>query len=196
MREFERESARGRTRFLTARDSGSGNRRQLPWYGKQYLDQATTFFFYNFPTDRSAKDLWFCFWSFGKVADVYIPIRRDRRDRRFGFVRMLNISNVKDMERKLNQIMLDSYYLKVKLAENMKREREVTSSGQYKQVEKQWIRKDSKVTPGRSYAQVVAGYRRAIEEEKSSTNGVKQVVTKKGKEAMEKVREKGTSSRE
>ncbi|GLT79034.1 hypothetical protein SLA2020_505440 [Shorea laevis] len=195
-RELERESARVRTRFSTARDSGSGNRRRLTRFGKQYLDQATTFFFYNFPADRSAKDLWFCFWSFGKVADVYIPARRDRRGRRFGFVRMLNISNIKDMERKLNQIKLDSYHLKVKIAENMKREREASSSGQHMQKEKQWIRKDSKVSPERSFAQVVTGYRNAIEEGNSSTSGVKQGVTKKGKEAMEKAREKSTSLRE
>ncbi|GLT87518.1 hypothetical protein SLE2022_055970 [Rubroshorea leprosula] len=71
----ERESARVRARFSTAKDSGA--RRRLPRFGKGFLEQATTFFFYDFPEDRSAKDLWFCFWSYGKVVDVYIPTRRD-----------------------------------------------------------------------------------------------------------------------
>ncbi|GKV41325.1 hypothetical protein SLEP1_g48872 [Rubroshorea leprosula] len=173
MRGLERDSARVRARFPTAKDSGSGIRRQLPRYGKQYLGQATSYFFYDFPVDHSAKDLWYCFWSFGKVADVYIPARRDRRGRWFGFVRMLNVSNVKEMERKLNQIKIDSYHLKVKLAENMKRGREGTLLGQQKSLEKQWIRRDSKVTPGKTYAQVVAGNMGALEEGKSSTNGVK-----------------------
>ncbi|GKV32441.1 hypothetical protein SLEP1_g41050 [Rubroshorea leprosula] len=38
---------------------------------------------------------------------------------------MLEVSDVKDMERKLNQIRLDYYHLKVKLVVNMKRGKEV-----------------------------------------------------------------------
>ncbi|GLT52598.1 hypothetical protein SLA2020_259300 [Shorea laevis] len=86
--------------FSTAKDSGA--RRWLLGFGKRFLEQATTFFFYDFPEDRLAKDLWFSFWSYGKVADVYIPTRRDRRGRRFGFVRMLGLSDVKEMEERLN----------------------------------------------------------------------------------------------
>ncbi|GLT95902.1 hypothetical protein SLE2022_135570 [Rubroshorea leprosula] len=127
---------------------------------------------------------------------MYILARRDWRGCQFGFVCMLNVSNVKDMERRLNQIKLDSYHLKVKLAENMKKGREVTLLGQHKQLEKQWIRRDSKVTPGKTYAQVVARNTGALEEGKSSTNGVKQVVAKKGKEAMEDVGEEGLRLRE
>ncbi|GKV24793.1 hypothetical protein SLEP1_g34360 [Rubroshorea leprosula] len=185
MRELERDSARVRARLPTAKDSGSGIRRQLPRYGKQYLGQATSYFFYDFPADQSAKDLWYCFWSFGKVADVYIPAKRDRRGRRFGFVRMLNVSNVREMERKLNQIKIHSYHLKVKLAENMKKGREGTLLGNHKQLEKQWIRRDSKVTPGKTYAQVVAGDMGSLEQGQSSNNGVQQGVAKKGNEAME-----------
>ncbi|GLU07994.1 hypothetical protein SLE2022_249290 [Rubroshorea leprosula] len=196
MRELERESARVRARFPTAKDSGSGIRRQLPRYGKQYLGQATSYFFYDFPADQSAKDLWYCFWSFGKVADVYIPAKRDRRGRRFGFVRMLNVSNVREMERKLNQIKIDSYYLNVKLAENMKRGREETVLGQHKQLEKKWIRRDSKVSPGKTYAQVVAGNMGALEEGKSSTNGAKQGVAKKGNGVMENAGEEVLRVRE
>ncbi|GLT98876.1 hypothetical protein SLE2022_163510 [Rubroshorea leprosula] len=163
----ERESARVRARFSTAKDSGA--RRRLPGFGKGFLEQATTFFFYDFPEDRSAKDLWFCFWSYGKVVDVYIPTRRDRRGRRFGFVRMSGAFDVKDMERRLNQIWLDYYRLKVKLAENMKKGRDEIRAAQNGRDKKQWVRRDMMVRPGRSYAQAVAANLGAIAEGLSST---------------------------
>ncbi|GLU00004.1 hypothetical protein SLE2022_174020 [Rubroshorea leprosula] len=176
-----RERARVRDRFPTARDSGSGfRRRRLPGYGKHFIGQATTYFFYDFPAKLSAKDLWYRFWSFGKVADVYIPERRDRRGRRFGFVRMAEVSDAKDMERKLNQIWLDSYRLKVKLAENMKSERErIFRGSQQKQTTEQWIRRDRKVSPGLTYAQIVTGKIMASDEGEAMTQVLEQAVVQK-----------------
>ncbi|GLT95391.1 hypothetical protein SLE2022_130750 [Rubroshorea leprosula] len=184
---MERGSARVKGRFPAAKDSGSGTKRQLPGYGRQFLAQVTTYFFYDFPADRSVKDMWFCFWSFGKVADVFIPARRDRRGRRFGFVRMAEVSDAKDMEHRLNQIWLGSYHLKVKLAGNMKRERGVFATNQNRQVEKKWIRRERKVTPEVTYAQVVAGNVVASEEGMSSNNDVRQVESTKGMESVVEV---------
>ncbi|GKV48812.1 hypothetical protein SLEP1_g55604 [Rubroshorea leprosula] len=99
---MERERARVRDRFSTVRDSSSGFRRRLPRYGKHFIGQATTYFFYDFLVNHSAKDLWYSFWSFGKVADVYIIERRDRRGRRFGFVRM---SEASDEGESLNHVL-------------------------------------------------------------------------------------------
>ncbi|GLU17751.1 hypothetical protein SLE2022_341070 [Rubroshorea leprosula] len=174
MRERERESARVRARFSTAKDSGA--RRRLPGFGKGFLEQATTFFFYDFPEDRSAKDLWFCFWSYGKVVDVYIPTRRDRRGRRFGFARMAGAFDVKDMERRLNQIWLDSYRLKVKVAENMKEGKVEYRVAQNRREEKQWVRRDARVRPGRSYVQAVAASPGAVAEGLSSNKGNRQLM--------------------
>ncbi|GKV29704.1 hypothetical protein SLEP1_g38608 [Rubroshorea leprosula] len=148
-----RESAGFRAWFSIARDSGKGFGRQLPGYGRQFMGQVTTYFFYDLPENRTAKDLWYSFWSYRKVVDVYIPARRDKRGRRFAFVRMCEISNVFDMERKLNHICIDSYRLKVKLADNVKRGKEVQLGGKNKQQEKQWFRVDRKVSPGVIYAQ-------------------------------------------
>ncbi|GKV46286.1 hypothetical protein SLEP1_g53278 [Rubroshorea leprosula] len=156
---MERGSARVKARFPAAKDSA----------------------------DRLVKDMWFCFWSFGKVVDVYIPTRRDWRGRRFGFVRMTEVSDAKDMEQKLNQIWLGSYHLKVKLAGNMKREREVSARNPNRQFEKKWIRRESKVTPGMTYAHVVAGNVVASEEGMSSNKDVRQDEITKGKEQVEDV---------
>ncbi|GKV41009.1 hypothetical protein SLEP1_g48590 [Rubroshorea leprosula] len=178
----ERESARVRARFSTAKDSGAW--RWLLGFGKGLLEQATTFFFYDFPEDRLAKDLWFCFWSYGKVVDVFIPTRRDRRGRQFGFVRMSSAFDVKDMERRLNQIWLDSYCLKVKLAENMKKGKDETRVAQNRREEKQWVRRDRKVSPRRSYAQAVAANLGVIVDGLSSNNGVRQLMAMRGMEEI------------
>ncbi|GKV47369.1 hypothetical protein SLEP1_g54274 [Rubroshorea leprosula] len=72
------------------------------------------------------------------------------------------------MERKLNQIWLDSYRLKVQLAENMKSGREGMARGrQQKQTTAQWVRRDRKVSPGITYAQIVAGKTKAYDEGES-----------------------------
>ncbi|GKU93949.1 hypothetical protein SLEP1_g7498 [Rubroshorea leprosula] len=183
---MERESARVRDRFPTARDSGSGFRRRLPGYGKHFIGQATTYFFYDFPVNYSAKDLWHRFWSFGKVADVYIPERRDRRGRRFGFVRMSEVSDAEGMERKLNQIWLGSYRLKVKLAGNMKSGREGMSRGrQQQQTTAKWFRRDRKVSPGLTYAQIVAGKLKASDEGESLHHVEEQVAVQRVLEKKE-----------
>ncbi|GKV09904.1 hypothetical protein SLEP1_g21338 [Rubroshorea leprosula] len=188
----ERESARVWTRRPATRDSGNGLRRWLPGFGKQYLGQATSFFFYDFPKESFAKDLWFCFWSYGKVADVYIPARWDRRGCRFGFVRMSEVSDVTDMERKLNEIWLGSYHLKVKVADNMKRGKEGTMVRQKSQIEKKWIRRDNKVNPRVTYAQVVAGIMDAIEDRNSSAHDLRQVsVLKENEPTGKRIAEDG-----
>ncbi|GKV22565.1 hypothetical protein SLEP1_g32427 [Rubroshorea leprosula] len=132
---MERGSARVKVRFPAAKDSGSGTKRQLPGYGRQFLAQVTMYFFYDFLADCSVKDMWFCFWSFGKVADVFIPARRDRRGGHFGFVHMSEVSNVKDMEHKLNQIWLGSYHLKVVAGNVVASEEGVSSNNDVRQVE-------------------------------------------------------------
>ncbi|GKV09841.1 hypothetical protein SLEP1_g21281 [Rubroshorea leprosula] len=182
----ERESARVWTRRPAARDSGNGLRRWLPGFGKQYLGQATSFFFYDFPEDSSAKDLWFCFGSYGKVADVYIPARRDRRGRRFGFVRMSEVSNVTEMERKLNQIWLGSYHLKVKVADSMKKGKEGSMVRHKAQIEKKWIKRDNKVNPKVTYAQVVTGNMAEVEDRNSTANALRHVSALKENESIGK----------
>ncbi|GKU98995.1 hypothetical protein SLEP1_g11917 [Rubroshorea leprosula] len=117
MRELARDSARVRARFLTAKDSGSGIRRQLPRWQMCIFQQCA-------------------------------------------------------IEEAVGLVLF------------------------HKQLEKQWIRRDSKVTPGKTYAQVVVGNMGALKEGKSSTNGIKQVVAKKGKEAMEDAGEEGLRLRE
>ncbi|GKU94752.1 hypothetical protein SLEP1_g8196 [Rubroshorea leprosula] len=85
---------------------------------------------------------------------------------------MLGVSDVKDMERRLNQIWLDFYHLKVKLVENMKKGKDETRMAHNRREEKQWVRRGNKVSSGRSYAQAVADNLGAIEDGLSWNNGL------------------------
>ncbi|MCI42544.1 endonuclease/exonuclease/phosphatase family protein, partial [Trifolium medium] len=73
----------------TVRESGNartGLGRKRDFITK--LDKVTTSFFVtNFPDDATSDDLWKLFLKFGKVGEVYIPKKLDKRGRRFGFVK-------------------------------------------------------------------------------------------------------------
>jgi hypothetical protein len=48
----------------------------------QHLDNTTTsFFFTNFPEDALSEELWRLFLKFGRVWEVYIPKKVDKRGR-------------------------------------------------------------------------------------------------------------------
>jgi RNA recognition motif-containing protein len=72
------------------RETG-GSPRSAPVKKKGYfhhLDKITTsFFFTNIPTDATSEDLWKVFLKFGRVGEVYLPKKLDKRGRWFGFVK-------------------------------------------------------------------------------------------------------------
>ncbi|GKV07275.1 hypothetical protein SLEP1_g19071 [Rubroshorea leprosula] len=99
---------------------------------------------------------------------------------------MSEVSNVIEMERKLNQIWLGSYHLKVKVAGSMKRGKEGSMVRHKAQIEKKWIKRDNKVNPKVTYAQVVAGNMAEVEDRNSSANDVRHVSTSKENESIGK----------
>ncbi|GLT99706.1 hypothetical protein SLE2022_171290 [Rubroshorea leprosula] len=130
-----------------------GHRRWIPGLDHKISGQATTFFIYNFPEKVEAKDLWYRFQMYGKVVDVFVPKKRDKWGKRFGFLRLLGVQNVSQMVRRLNEIWIDSYKLRVKTTEDRSKERvkgTVTRGRTQHRV-------DRLVKPGQSYAQVVKG---------------------------------------
>lgn len=56
-------------------------------------DDATSFFFTEFPDHYGAKDMWSVFQIFGRVFEVFIPNKRDKRGKRFGFVIFFEVSD-------------------------------------------------------------------------------------------------------
>lgn len=67
-------------------------------YGYNFLKGTTSYYFTNFLDDLGRKELWFCFLKWGKVRDIYVPPRRDKRGKRFGFVKFEEVKNTKVLE--------------------------------------------------------------------------------------------------
>lgn len=74
---------------------------------KQLEAETTTFYFTNFPVNYGFKDMWEVFNMYDKVRKVYIPLRRNKADERFGFVRLSKVNDVRAMmEARLNTILI------------------------------------------------------------------------------------------
>ncbi|KAK2355652.1 SC35 splicing factor [Trifolium repens] len=83
----------------------------------RHLDQTTTsFFFTNLPDDVIVGDLWKIFQGFGRVGEVFIPKKVDKRGRRFGFVKFKEVSDVEDLSDRLRNVWCGSFKLWVNLS--------------------------------------------------------------------------------
>ncbi|GLT98752.1 hypothetical protein SLE2022_162380 [Rubroshorea leprosula] len=141
------------TREASGTRQRQGNRQWIPGLDHRLIRQTKTFFFYNFPENCEEKELWYSFQRCGKVLDVYVPKKRDKWGKRFGFLRMLGVQNDNQMVRRLNDIWFGSYKLRVKIAE----ERSNASVKDKVMRDRKQHRDDRMVQPGQSYAQVVKG---------------------------------------
>ncbi|GLU12862.1 hypothetical protein SLE2022_295200 [Rubroshorea leprosula] len=144
---------RAATREASSTRQRQGNRRWIPGLDHRLVRQTKTFFFYNFPENCEEKELWYSFQRCGKVLDVYVPKKRDKWGKRFGFLRMLGVQNDIQIVRRLNDIWFGSYKLRVKIAE----ERSNASVKDKVMGDRKQHRDDRLVQPGQSYAQVVKG---------------------------------------
>ncbi|GKV50169.1 hypothetical protein SLEP1_g56882 [Rubroshorea leprosula] len=163
------ESTRGTARGAATGNDGEyrqrqGHRNRAASFGSQFSGWLTTFFFYNFTEELEAKFLWNCFQMYGKVVDVYVPSKRDKRGKRFGFVQMAGVKNELQMERQLNTMWIGSYKMKVKIAED--RQRKPAQSRKLQGAVKEYgstSKMNRLVQPGQSYAQVVKGKGKKVE---------------------------------
>ncbi|GLT77415.1 hypothetical protein SLA2020_490030, partial [Shorea laevis] len=158
-----------------------GYQRRFAGSGFHFSGQAKTFFFYNFPEESQEADLWRAFQRYGRVVDVYVPMKRDKRGKRFGFVRMMGVQDVFHMEQRLNQIWIGLYKLRVRVAEDRVHRRSEyqrkagTEGG--KKIENCF---QKLVQPDKSYVQVVAG--NSLEEKRVSVDNQQGNTTDEGKE--------------
>ncbi|MCI10468.1 RNA recognition motif, partial [Trifolium medium] len=78
------------------------------------LDKVTTSFFVtNFPQDATADDLWRLFLEYGRVAEVYIPKKLDKRGRRFTFVKFKEVKEVEELSDCLRDVWIGNFKLRV-----------------------------------------------------------------------------------
>jgi hypothetical protein len=77
-----------------------------------HLDKVTTsYFITNFPPDATSEDLWKLFLKFGRVAEVYIPKKLDKRGRRFGFVKFKEVREEDVLGEMLRDVWMGSFKL-------------------------------------------------------------------------------------
>ncbi|KAG5087853.1 hypothetical protein JHK86_000465 [Glycine max] len=69
-------------------------------------DDQTTFFFTNFQETHKAKDMWNIFHLHGKIMEVYIPTKMDRRGEIFRFSRFESIADPQILSLKLDKIFI------------------------------------------------------------------------------------------
>ncbi|GKV54008.1 hypothetical protein SLEP1_g60518, partial [Rubroshorea leprosula] len=97
---------------------------RLPMYDRGLLKNATSYLFTNFPENWSPKRLWYLFATYGagqgRIVDVFIPKRKDRKGNSFGFVRFSEVKNKARLEKSLRMICFGTEKIRVALATDRK----------------------------------------------------------------------------
>ncbi|GJY13560.1 nucleotide-binding alpha-beta plait domain-containing protein, partial [Tanacetum coccineum] len=90
---------------------------------------STSIFVSNFPDSCSSKDLFHACKQYGHVVDSFIPSKRAKDGKRFGFVRFINVFNVERLVNNLCTIWVGRLKLNANVArfnrENLKSSRNV-----------------------------------------------------------------------
>ncbi|KAK2424156.1 hypothetical protein P8452_53215 [Trifolium repens] len=77
-----------------------------------HLDNITTLYFINnFHDEVTTGELWKLFQKFGKVGEVYIPKKLDKKGRRFGFVKFKEVHEVEKLSESLSDVWIGSFKL-------------------------------------------------------------------------------------
>ncbi|GJV60664.1 nucleotide-binding alpha-beta plait domain-containing protein [Tanacetum coccineum] len=77
---------------------------------------STSIFVSNFPDSVSAKDMFHSCKQYGHVVDSFIPMKRLKDGKRFGFVRFINVFNVERLVNNLCTIWLNRCKLHANIA--------------------------------------------------------------------------------
>ncbi|GKV11964.1 hypothetical protein SLEP1_g23173 [Rubroshorea leprosula] len=168
---FEHSRIRDSTRRHDYQNQKRGVQRCWGFDWKIY-NQATPFYFTNFPEDWSYEQMWRTFLKYGRVYAIYSPRRTNKEGKRFGFVRFLEVKNVNMLEKQLDQIRIGDHKLRV----NCPRFSEAEKSTR-KPIVQSKIASEKK----RSYADVVRNQGGDCKQQNPSDNGqAKQIWKAKG----------------
>ncbi|KAI5398482.1 hypothetical protein KIW84_064028 [Lathyrus oleraceus] len=77
--------------------------------------EITSFFFSSIPDSYKARDLHEVFSRFGEVDEVVIPLKKDIRGKRYGFVRFFNVIDSRRLACKLDNIFVENVKLQVNI---------------------------------------------------------------------------------
>ncbi|GJX03210.1 nucleotide-binding alpha-beta plait domain-containing protein [Tanacetum coccineum] len=77
---------------------------------------STSVYISNIPESIFAKDLFHACKQYGHVVDSFIPIKRDKNGKRFGFVRFINVFNTERLVNNLCTVWIDRYKIQANIA--------------------------------------------------------------------------------
>ncbi|GJW59292.1 RNA-directed DNA polymerase, eukaryota [Tanacetum coccineum] len=77
---------------------------------------STSVFITNFPESFSAKELFHSCKQYGHVVDSFIPTKRSKSGKRFGFVRFISVFNEERLVNNLCTVWIDRYKLHANIA--------------------------------------------------------------------------------
>nr|GEU47866.1 nucleotide-binding alpha-beta plait domain-containing protein [Tanacetum cinerariifolium] len=81
----------------------------------EVLKISTSIFVANFSDSFGAKDLWNTCKQYGQVVDAYIPYRRSKEGKRFGFVRFIKVLDVDRLVNNLCTVWVGRYKLQANI---------------------------------------------------------------------------------
>ncbi|GKB48229.1 RNA-directed DNA polymerase, eukaryota [Tanacetum coccineum] len=77
---------------------------------------SSSFYVSNFPESTNAKELWNTFLLYGRLADAYIPNKRSKGGKRFGFIRFLGVTDATKFLMSLSNVWIRSFHLFITVA--------------------------------------------------------------------------------
>lgn len=87
-----------------------------------------SYYFTNFPPSLDIEALCGLFMKWGKVVDVFVPRKRNKEGKAFGFVRFKDVLYPSELERRLDQIWVGTYKLRTNFA-RFSRHKDDTADG-------------------------------------------------------------------
>lgn len=75
-----------------------------------------TFYVWNIPMMGNGQFLKQTLAAKGDMTDFFIPAKTNRTGEKFGFVRYRNVRNVESLARRLDDIWIGSYKIRLKIA--------------------------------------------------------------------------------
>ena len=91
----------------------------------------TSFYFTRFPEDATAEELWYHLKQTRDVREVFIPRKRNRQGRRYGFVRFKGVRDIQQIQKKLDSMIFGGMkmYVNVPKYGRAKKEEPQTEEG-------------------------------------------------------------------
>nr|GFC03081.1 DIE2/ALG10 family [Tanacetum cinerariifolium] len=80
----------------------------------------TSVFVTNFPDHAKAKDLWNVCKQYGQVVDAFVPDRKSKAGKRYGFVRLIRVYDVDCLVSNLCTLWMGSHHLHANITRFMR----------------------------------------------------------------------------